>query len=522
MKKFLIICLSVVFIAIGTEKTFAQNSWTIETVPNTRLESDEIHVSDPDGFLSDSAEIRINTALCAIRNQADVFVVTLATIGSNDPKHFATGLFNYWGIGDAETNNGVLLLFVEDQHALEFETGYGAEETLTDAKCERIFRNTIVPFFKAGDYEGGLCAGVADIVEVYGGTVPVGLKTTLPSNIGNSDSDSSLEEYGTLTIIVFMLIFIMPIVALVYWVKKRREKTMGKDTYRMNTENGVTYLESTGTSWSGSPWEGKGCLGALMLGFSIFLFFFPVFVFVSMKFPDMPDRSQFDWSALITLVLYLTWICFRQGRRTLKVADALAKQSVNPMEVYLAASKHTANKIAFWMAPWLGWVYHKKLKARIEEGVGCQCPICGVNMKKDRSFALPEVHALENRIGALSFHPYRCFNGHTIVMKEKGRQYSNFSTCSKCGAFAVKETHTETIREADYSHNGEKVVTSVCQYCGEIIKKTVVIPKLVHYTSSSSYSSSSSSRSYSSSSSHSSGGSFGGGRSGGGGYSGRW
>ena len=143
-----------------TVTMMAQTVWTVGTVPNTRLESNDIHVSDPDGFLSDSAEMNINTALCAIRDKADVFVVTLSSIGDAEPKHFATELFNKWGIGDAATNNGVLLLFVEDQHALEFETGYGAEETLTDAKCQRIFTNTIVPFFKAGNYESGLCAGV--------------------------------------------------------------------------------------------------------------------------------------------------------------------------------------------------------------------------------------------------------------------------------------------------------------------------------------------------------------------------
>lgn len=80
---------------------------------------------------------------------------------------------------------------------------------------------------------------------------------------------------------------------------------------------------------------------------------------------------------------------------------------------------------------------------------------------------------------------------------------------------------------ADYSHGGKKEVTYECQHCGKIFTKTVVIPKLVRYSSSSSgssyHSSSSGSRSYSShSSSRSSGGSFGGGRSGGGGYSGRW
>ena len=86
-----------------TVTMMGQKAWTVRTVPNTRLESNDIHVSDPDGFLSDSAEMNINTALCAIRDKADVFVVTLASIGDAEPRPFATELFNYWGIGDAET-----------------------------------------------------------------------------------------------------------------------------------------------------------------------------------------------------------------------------------------------------------------------------------------------------------------------------------------------------------------------------------------------------------------------------------
>ena len=61
------------FLMCLTVSMMAQTAWTVQTVPNTRLESNDIHVSDPDGYLSDSTEMAINTALCAIREQADVF-----------------------------------------------------------------------------------------------------------------------------------------------------------------------------------------------------------------------------------------------------------------------------------------------------------------------------------------------------------------------------------------------------------------------------------------------------------------
>lgn len=64
---------------------FAQQTWTVEAVPNTRLQGNEIHVSDPDGYLSDSAEVTVNIALSAIRDTADVFLVTLRSIGEEEP-----------------------------------------------------------------------------------------------------------------------------------------------------------------------------------------------------------------------------------------------------------------------------------------------------------------------------------------------------------------------------------------------------------------------------------------------------
>ena len=520
-------CLFLIMMCLSVTM-MAQKAWTVETVPNTRLQSNDIHVSDPDGYLSDSTEMTINTALCAIRDKADVFVVTLSSIGNAEPKHFATELLNYWGIGDAATNNGVLLLFIEDQHALETETGYGVEETLTDAKCERIFTNAMAPYFRAGDYEGGLCSGVAEIVTVFGGEIPMGLVTTLPSQTDNG-ADDDLDDVGNyLWLGVFgLFMFVMPFVGLAFWAKKRGEskrKGTASGAYRSYQESGVTYVDGFKTSWSGSPWEGKGCLGGMMLGLSMFVIMFFVIIVMIALYPDVEESKLYGRIALITLVLYLTWMCFRHNHRVLKTAKQLSATSINPKSVYQTAFNRTSNKIAIWMAPWLGWIYYLILKKKVEQSDDCRCPSCGGMMRKDGMFSLPENHLAENRAEALKFTPYRCANGHVIVVKEHGRHYNKFSTCSKCGAYTLKLIKTETVREADYSNSGEKVETYECQHCGDIVTKTVVIPKLVHYSSGGgSYSSGSSSgRSYSSHSSSRSGGSFGGGRSGGGGHSGRW
>ena len=137
-------------------------SYTVETVPNTRLRRNTIHVSDPDGFLSFNAKRNINTTLSAIRDKADVFVVVLASI-DNNPDEFATRLANYWGLGDAGKNNGVLLLFVDSKHSVVIRTGKGMGRLLPDSSCQSIISQTMIPYFKEGDYEAGICAGVREI-----------------------------------------------------------------------------------------------------------------------------------------------------------------------------------------------------------------------------------------------------------------------------------------------------------------------------------------------------------------------
>ena len=214
------------FAMLVTLSVSAQNAWTVEKVPNTRIQGNFIHVSDPDGYISADTEKRINTALSAIQDTADVFIVALNSIGSDDPQMFRTELFAHWGIGDKNKNNGMLLLFVEDQHALEFETGYGIEPVLTDVKCFEIFQHTIKPYFREGDYEGGMYAGVLDIVDVFGGTVPDDLVTVLPDEeVYKTALEERDKEIMSDFYFWFMLLFfLIPMISFFYFIMRSNDE----------------------------------------------------------------------------------------------------------------------------------------------------------------------------------------------------------------------------------------------------------------------------------------------------------
>ncbi len=147
--------------------------YTVENIPNVRLHDVRQHVSDPARLLSQAARDTINLTLANLERTTgiEVAVVMLPSIGGDDVFDFSVRLFRSWGIGKKKNNNGLLILYVEDQRKVRFATGYGIEGTLTDATSKRIQMSYMVPAFKRGDRDGGMVAGVKAASAVLDGTM---------------------------------------------------------------------------------------------------------------------------------------------------------------------------------------------------------------------------------------------------------------------------------------------------------------------------------------------------------------
>jgi len=157
----------ILFLFITTSIAFAQRSYTVKDVPNPK-DNGGGWVSDPDNFLSLEEKSQLNQIITEIENTttAQIAVVILESIGNEVPKNFAVDLFKEWGIGQAEKDNGLLILTVIDQRRSEFETGYGLEFILTDAICYRIGSQELVPHFKNGAYGEGLLSALNRIKQI--------------------------------------------------------------------------------------------------------------------------------------------------------------------------------------------------------------------------------------------------------------------------------------------------------------------------------------------------------------------
>ena len=125
-------------------------------------------IVDQAGILSPEEEAAIEPKLKDLEERSGIQLV-VATVGSLEGQEiepYANELFRAWKLGEAEKNNGVLLLVAPNERRVRIEVGYGLEGTLTDALASVIITNAITPRFKAGDFGGGVARGVDDIITV--------------------------------------------------------------------------------------------------------------------------------------------------------------------------------------------------------------------------------------------------------------------------------------------------------------------------------------------------------------------
>ncbi|WP_301042351.1 TPM domain-containing protein, partial [Parabacteroides goldsteinii] len=145
----------------------AAKDYTVETIPNVRLSDRNNHVSNPDRIIQPQDVDRINRLLQIVEDSLgiEVAVVAVESIGDNDARMFATDLFQHWGLGKKDKDNGLLIQLVTEptQRSVVFETGYGIEGVLPDAICYRLQQRYMIPDLKAGEYSTGMLKGVAAV-----------------------------------------------------------------------------------------------------------------------------------------------------------------------------------------------------------------------------------------------------------------------------------------------------------------------------------------------------------------------
>ena len=208
---------------------------SVDDVPNVRLTDVRRYVTDPSSILSPAATDTIDAILGRLEKSTGIetAVVMLPSISENDIFDFSTSLFRKWGIGKKKSDNGLLILFVMDQHKVRFATGYGIEGTMTDAMSKRIQMQYMVPAFKRSDWNKGMVDGVRATAKVLDGS--------MEPEAADSDTDTSdlLFSIGIIIGVILLAMFVSSIKQRCPKCRKRSAmKQMGVEVLRVSTGKG--------------------------------------------------------------------------------------------------------------------------------------------------------------------------------------------------------------------------------------------------------------------------------------------
>jgi uncharacterized protein len=151
-------------------------------------------VNDFAGVIDRDSAAALDTLIRQLQAASgDVLVV--ATVQTFKPyadlKSYAVQMFENHGkgIGTRKGDNGALLVLAVDDRQVWIEAGYGLEEFVTDGFAGETSRDTMVPFFRRGDYGAGLLAGATRVAQrIAQGrnvTIPVAPPRTTARPIGN-------------------------------------------------------------------------------------------------------------------------------------------------------------------------------------------------------------------------------------------------------------------------------------------------------------------------------------------------
>ncbi len=103
------------------------------------------------------------------RTGNQIAVLTIPTIGDESIEDYAVRVFDEWKLGEQGKDNGLLIIVVPNDRRMRIEIGYGLEGTITDGMAGEIIRTRMTPYFKNGDYNGGVTAGVTAVISLLDG-----------------------------------------------------------------------------------------------------------------------------------------------------------------------------------------------------------------------------------------------------------------------------------------------------------------------------------------------------------------
>lgn len=128
-------------------------------------------ITDQTQTLSQDTLAQLEARLRAFeaRKGVQLAVLMVRSTAPEPIEQYALRVAEQWKLGRQRVDDGALLLVAKDDRAMRIEVGYGIEGALSDVIARRIIDEQITPRFRSGDFDGGITAGVEQMIRVIDG-----------------------------------------------------------------------------------------------------------------------------------------------------------------------------------------------------------------------------------------------------------------------------------------------------------------------------------------------------------------
>jgi len=186
-------------------------------------------VVDAAGLLQADQKAVLEAKLAGIEQASghQLVVATVPDLQGYPIEDYGYRLGRAWALGDKAKDDGAILLVSKNDRKLRIEVGYGLEPLLTDAYSSLIINNIITPKFKAGDFAGGIDAGVDAIGEQIKLTPEEAAKRTAELAAQEKKSSGKVNGGAFIFWIVIFFVVILPLVGALSRSGGRRRHSSG-------------------------------------------------------------------------------------------------------------------------------------------------------------------------------------------------------------------------------------------------------------------------------------------------------
>jgi uncharacterized protein len=200
-------------------------------------------VYDGASVIPDAIEAQIDARLRVLSKDTGktLVVATVPSLDGEEIDEYALRLFETWGVGDKEKDEGALILVAPSERRTRIEVGFGSEAVLPDALAGRIIDQQMIPNFKAGNYGEGILQA-ANAIEEQLRREPADAKAIAAAAQRAQKSGDEGIPFGAIIFMLFIIFFVvLPII---------RSLSGGGKKHRRHGYGGPVII------WGGNDWGG--------------------------------------------------------------------------------------------------------------------------------------------------------------------------------------------------------------------------------------------------------------------------